>query len=54
MYIRGKYISVSEISFNMNLRLEKSLYVNEVQVLFSYRIRSMRCLFFPLMTINGS
>ena len=33
-------------------RLEKSLYVNKVHILFSYS--SMRCWYFPLMTINGS
>ena len=32
--------------------IKQSLYVNEVQILFFYS--SMRCWYFPLMTINGS
>ena len=32
--------------------LKNSLYVNKVQILFFYS--SLRCWYFPLMTINGS
>ena len=32
--------------------IKKSLYVNKSQILFFYS--SMRCWYFPLMTINGS
>ena len=37
---------------NKTHRREKSLYVNNVQILFFYS--AMRCWYFPLMTINGS